>query len=95
MSSRDTIEFDWDSGNIRHLKRHRVTPTEFEEVLMGEPVYLEYQTRDGEDRYKVVGMTKAGRVLVAVWAPRRGKVRAITAYAASRALRDLYGETCE
>jgi hypothetical protein len=39
------IEFDWDAGNIRHLKRHRVTPDEFEEIMKGDPAHLEYQAR--------------------------------------------------
>ncbi len=86
-------EFDWDAENIRHLKRHRVTPEEFEELMIRNPVYLEYQARTNEERYKVLGMTAAGRILIGIWTPRDGKVRAVTAYAASRAYRDLYAET--
>jgi hypothetical protein len=42
---------------------------------------------------KVLGVTKAGRVLIGVWTQRQGKVRAVTAYAASLVYRDLYWET--
>ena len=49
------IEFDWDAENTRHLKRHRVTPNEFEELMTGDLVYLEYQARNDEERYKVLG----------------------------------------
>lgn len=87
------IEFDWDARNTRHLKRHRVTPSEFEELMAGEPVYLEYQTRQGEERYKVLGATKDGRIVIAVWMLRAGKVRTITAYHANRVHQKLYGET--
>ena len=87
------IEFDWDAENTKHLKQHRVTPKEFEELMAGDPVYLEYQVPDDEERYKVLGVTEAGRVLIAIWTPRLGKVRAVTAYAASRAYRNLYWET--
>jgi uncharacterized DUF497 family protein len=87
------IEFDWDAENTRHLKRHRVTTNEFEDLMNGDPVYLEYQGREAEERYKVLGITKAGRVLVGIWTPREGKVRAVTAYAASRTYRELYWET--
>jgi uncharacterized DUF497 family protein len=87
------IEFDWDAENIRHLKRHRVTPDEFEEVIDGDPLYLEYQARGGEERYKVLGTTKAGRVLIAIWTPRGGRVRAVTAYRASHVYQHLYWET--
>jgi uncharacterized DUF497 family protein len=87
------IEFDWDAVNTRHLKRHRVTPTEFEELVSGDPFYLEYQAENHEQRYKVLGLTKARRVPIGVWTPRDGRVRAITAYAASRTYRDLYRES--
>lgn len=83
------IEFDWDAMNTRHLKRHRVTPAEFEELINGDPFYVEYR----EQRYKVLGVTKAGRVLIGIWTPREGRVRAITAYAASPAYRNLYWES--
>jgi hypothetical protein len=38
MNAVDGIEFDWDAGNTRHLKRHRVSPMEVEELSAGEPV---------------------------------------------------------
>jgi hypothetical protein len=75
------IEFDWDAGNTRHLKRHRVTTTEFEELMNGDPVYVEYQAQNDERRY------------IGVWTAREGKIRAVTAYAASRVYRDLYWES--
>jgi uncharacterized DUF497 family protein len=87
------IDFDWDAENTRHLKRHRVTPAEFEELITRGPVYLEYQAPSGEERYKVLGATMAGRVLIGVWTPREDKVRAVTAYPASRAYRKLFRET--
>lgn len=55
------IVFDWDFANERHLARHRVAPAEFEELILGEPLYLEYQVKGNEERYKVLGKTKAGR----------------------------------
>jgi uncharacterized protein len=84
------LEFDWDDDNRRHLKRHHVKPLEFEQVMSADPLYLEYQTENGEERYKVLGRTESGRILVAVWTPREGRVRAITAYGASPALRKAY-----
>lgn len=66
---------------------------EFEDLIGGDPVYLEYQARNNEERYKVLGMTAAGRVLIGIWTPRKGRVRAVTAYPASRTYQDLYRET--
>jgi uncharacterized DUF497 family protein len=76
--------------NIGHLRRHRVAPAEFEEVLLNDPLDLEYQIEDGEARYKALGATTRGRVLIAVWTVRERRIRAVTCYAASRPLRQLY-----
>ena len=60
------VEFDWDAENVRHLKRHRVAPDEFEDLMNGDPLYLEYQAQNQEERFKVLGATRAGRVLIAI-----------------------------
>jgi uncharacterized DUF497 family protein len=80
--------------NTNHLKRHRVSPAEFEELIARDPVFLEYAVENGEERFKVLGATKRGRVLIAVWTPRDGSVRAITAYDAGRRYERLYWEIC-
>lgn len=84
------VGFDWDATNTRHLKRHRVTPGKLEELISSEPIYVEHQAQSGEQRYKVLEATKAGRVLIGIWTPRDGRVRAVTAYPASRVYRELY-----
>jgi hypothetical protein len=35
------IEFDWDAKNTGHLKRHCVTPDEFEELMNVNRIYVE------------------------------------------------------
>ena len=77
------IAFDWDEENRKHLKAHKVTALEFEEMLSNDPLDLDYQRIDAEDRYRSVGVTNAGRLLSAVWTIRNGRVRAITAFPAS------------
>ncbi|MGD0048008.1 MAG: BrnT family toxin [Bryobacteraceae bacterium] len=84
------LQFDWDDANTGHLRRHRVTRNEFEELLRNEPLDLDYETETGEERYKSLGATLGGRILVAIWTVRRGRVRAITAYPATMGLRTLY-----
>jgi uncharacterized DUF497 family protein len=86
------IEFDWDDLNVTHLRRHGVAPHEFEEAILASPLELELQTEAGEERYKALGVTSKGRVLVVVWASRRGRVRAVTAYAANRRLRAIFSK---
>jgi predicted DNA binding CopG/RHH family protein len=68
------IEFHWDAENIGHLKRHCVTPDEFEELMGNDPMYLEYQAEADEERYKVLGVTKAGRVLSGIWYKNRARL---------------------
>lgn len=79
----DGIEFDWDDGNIKHLAVHRVTPTEFEEVLNNDPLDLVYELIDSEERYRAVGLTTGFRLLSVVFTVRNGRVRGITAFPAS------------
>jgi uncharacterized DUF497 family protein len=65
-------------------------------LIAGDPDYLEYQAgsdEQTEERYKVLGATKAGRVLIGVWTPREGKIRAVTAYDVGSVYRDLYWGT--
>ena len=77
------IEFDWDDENRKHLAAHQVTPAEFEQMLNNDPVDLEYDRIDDEERYRSVGLTKGGRLLSVAWTIRNGKVRAITAFPAT------------
>ena len=88
----DALEFDWDEANTRHLRTHRVSPHEFEQLIANEPLDLEYDVEGGEGRYKSLGRTDAGRVLIAVWTPRHGRIRAITAHPARRRYQRLYWE---
>ncbi|MCH7979745.1 MAG: BrnT family toxin [Acidobacteria bacterium] len=86
----EAIEFDWDEENRKHLKSHRVSPQEFEQVIANDPLDLEYQLESGEQRYKSLGVTEMGRALIIVWTLREGKVRAVTADPAGRSYEKLY-----
>ena len=77
------IEFDWDDENRKHLIAHKVTPVEFEEMLNNDPLDLDYDLIDDEERYRSVGLTNGGRLLSAAWMIRNGKIRAIPAFPAS------------
>jgi uncharacterized DUF497 family protein len=77
------IEFDWDDENRKHLAAHQVAPAEFEQMLNNDPVDLEYDRIDNEERYRSVGLTNEGRLLSVAWTVRNGKVRAITAFPAT------------
>ena len=77
------IEFDWDDENKNHLAAHNVVPAEFEQLLNNDPVDLNFEQIDNEERYRSVGLTNGGRLLSVVWTIRNGRVRAITAFPAS------------
>ncbi len=58
--------FDWDDANRRHVAEHGVAPSEAEEVVRNNPLDLEEQFRNGEDRLMQIGETDALRILVVV-----------------------------
>ena len=78
----DGIGFDWDAENTKHLAAHKVTPVELEQVLSDDPLNLDYESVDNEERYRSV-LTSRGRILSVVWTVRNGKVRAVTAFPAT------------
>ncbi|MGA2742438.1 MAG: hypothetical protein ABSG65_33990 [Bryobacteraceae bacterium] len=66
------FEFEWDRENTKHLAAHKVTPAEFEQALNNDPLDLDYEAIDGEERYRFVGLTNGGRFLrVGVDSPQR------------------------
>jgi uncharacterized protein len=82
--------FDWDEDNLRYVAEHDVEPFEAEEVVTNDPLDLEEQFRNGEDRLMQVGETNALRVLVVVTTWRGNKIRVVTAFPGTPQLRNLY-----
>ena len=82
--------FDWDEANIAHIAGHGVAPGEAEEVIDSSPLYLDYSIQGGEIRYREVGETATGRILLVVSTTRNDRIRVITAYPPSRSLRTTY-----
>jgi uncharacterized DUF497 family protein len=83
-------EFEWDVANLKHLARHRVTPTEVEDVLENDPAQLGYDVVNEEERWTVVGHTNLTRVLVVTWTLRKGSIRVVTAWPAPKRMREDY-----
>jgi len=65
------------------LAAHKVTRSEFEQAMNNDPLDLDCEAVDGEERYRSVGLTDGGRLLLLVWTVRRGRIRAVTAFPAS------------
>ena len=82
------MQFEWDDENRKHIARHRISPEEAEQVILGDPLLLEAQYRSGERRTLCAGRTATGRAVAVVYTIRGGCVRIVTAFPAHRKLRD-------
>jgi uncharacterized DUF497 family protein len=84
------VSFDWDDENIAHLTRHRIRPSEVEELFLNDAAIQGHEVVDGEDRWTSVGTTNSLRVLVVVFTMRRAKIRPITGWPADRRTKKEY-----
>ncbi len=86
------MDFDWDPANLEHIARHKVEPDEAEEVIFDPAVLTVAAHRGphGQPRFGLLGATEAGRVLVIYTEERDGKVRVVTARAATAEERRQY-----
>ena len=72
--------FDWDSANILHMAEHDVSPEEAEEVILGDPLEMDFgRSAEGEDRWTYIVETKQGQVFQVVITLRGDRIRVITA----------------
>jgi uncharacterized DUF497 family protein len=93
VTGRVDVSFDWDEGNISHLKRHRIKPSEVEEVFRNDPAIRGHEVVSGEDRWTSVGTTNSLRVLAVVFTVREGIIRPITGWPADRRSKKEYFAT--
>ena len=82
--------FEWDDANILHLAEHNVSPEEAEEVILGEPMELDFEVVDGENRWPYIGGTTQGRILRVVMTLRGERVRVVTAFEPPKASKAIY-----
>jgi uncharacterized DUF497 family protein len=86
----DGCEFHWDEQNEAHLGSHGISRSDAEDVLSGSHHIMEYQMEENEERWVAVGATRAGRILVIVFAVRGEAIRPITGWTADKKTADLY-----
>jgi len=60
-------------------------PPNSNRVLNNEPLDMDYESIDNEERYRAVGLTSGGRLLSVVLTVRDGRLRAVTAFPAGAA----------
>jgi uncharacterized DUF497 family protein len=82
--------FDWDDANASHLARHRIEPSEVEELFGNYPAIRAYEVVEGEDRWTAVGATASLRVLVVIFTMRDDRIRAVTGWEADRRTKKQY-----
>ena len=81
------LTFEWDGKKAKeNLRKHGVS---FEEVstVLGDPLSLTIPDplhSDAEDRFIILGLSKRGRLVVAVVTERRDRIRIISARKATR-----------
>jgi uncharacterized DUF497 family protein len=85
------LEFQWDDANRNHLAHHRVTPEEAEFAFMAEPFEIDMEEHPDDGlRFRYVGETGTGRILVLMMTWRGDSPRIITAWDAPKATKMKY-----
>ena len=51
--------FVWDAENLSHIARHKISQEEAEQVIQNDPLDLERQILNGEERFLHLGETLA------------------------------------
>ncbi len=73
--------FEWDQGNLKHIKKHKVDYRECEDIFLNKPliVLVDEEHSAGEKRYKIFGVTTGRRKLALAITIRNNKIRVVTA----------------
>lgn len=82
--------FIWDHANIGHIALHSISPEEAEQVVENDPLDIERQRRNGEERVLHLGATFASRILYVVVTLRGNDFHVVTAFPADKQSRKFY-----
>jgi hypothetical protein len=78
----------WDTWNIQHIARHKITPDEVETVCHNQPIILRGQQKS---RLVIIGSTDEALIITVILESNgKGKYYPITAYPASKQDITLY-----
>ncbi|MEK7550262.1 MAG: BrnT family toxin [Patescibacteria group bacterium] len=74
-------KFEWDKGNLEHIKKHKVNYNECEQVFSNKPLIILGDEKHSvyEERYKIFGKSNEGRYLALVITVREDKIRIVMA----------------
>lgn len=75
------LEFEWDKGNIEKNRKHGVEDREAEEAFLDEykKTFKDHLHSAGEERFRIIGKTKKGKLLFIAFTIRKTKIRVISA----------------
>lgn len=73
--------FEWDLGNLEHIKKHKVSYQECEEVLFSKNIKIFDDNKHSiyEERFKIFGSSIKSRKLTLVATVRNNKLRIVMA----------------
>lgn len=90
---KEALEFEWDKGNMGKSKKHNVDDKEAEEAFFDENKVTfpdSVHSTENEERLRIIGKTKKGRLLFIVFTKRDKKIRVISARDINRKEVPLY-----
>ncbi|MBI4038683.1 BrnT family toxin [Candidatus Daviesbacteria bacterium] len=87
--------FDWDKGNLEHIKSHHVDYRECEEVFVNRPLRVNEDKKHSrtEQRLQVLGRTNNHRLFFITFTIRKNKIRVVSARDQNKKERREYEET--
>lgn len=89
----DSLQFEWDNQKAQiNFKKHGVSFAEAATVFY-DALYLEDYDEahsEQEDRFKIMGMSSNGRLLVATYIQRVDRIRIISSRLATKNERQIY-----
>lgn len=73
--------FEWDQGNLEHIRKHKVDYKECEEGFSNKPLIVNDDETHSqiEDRFRVYGQTNKNRLLFMIFTIRNNKIRVVSA----------------
>ena len=91
LSLPQIITFDWDDGNLEHIKKHNVEYLECEEIFYNEPIFF-YDEKHStqEKRFLAYGASDEKRLLTIIFTIRNNKIRIVSARDQNKNEREVY-----
>ena len=92
LSLPQILTFDWDDGNLEHIKKHNVEYLECEEIFYSEPVFF-YDEKHStqEKRFLAYGTSDEKRPLTIIFTIRNDKIRIVSARDQNKNEKEVYG----